>query len=83
MPVSNLDSDTLLTRTQVAAALSEAGFPIRPKTLATMACRGGGPAYQLFGQRVLYRWSVAKTWAEARLSPPRRNTSERDVQALA
>ena len=36
------DVDTLLTRDQVAEALTDAGFPVRPKTLATKATRGGG-----------------------------------------
>lgn len=35
------DPDTLLTRDQTAAALTTAGFPVRAKTLATKATRGG------------------------------------------
>jgi hypothetical protein len=71
--------DALLTRDQTAAALVAAGFPVKPKTLATKASRGGGPPYQLFGPRVLYRWGDALKWAQARLSTPRRSTSEGDV----
>jgi hypothetical protein len=64
------DPDALLTRDQVAAALTAAGFPISPKTLATKAVRGGGPPYQNFGnRRSLYRWGPALNWAQARLSP--------------
>lgn len=70
--------DVLLTRNATADALTEAGFPIASKTLATMACRGGGPVFRTFGGRVLYRWGDVKEWAESRLSPPRRSTSERD-----
>ena len=73
------DLDALLTRDQTAAALAAAGFPVRAKTLATKASRGGGPPYQLFGPRVLYRWADALKWAQARLSAPRRSTSEGDV----
>jgi hypothetical protein len=63
------DSDTLLTRDQVAAALTAAGFPVSPKTLATKAVRGGGPPYQIFGtKRSLYRWGSALAWAQSRLS---------------
>jgi hypothetical protein len=51
---SNLDA--LLTRERVADALTEAGFPTSPKTLATKASRGGGPPYRKFGHRPLYRW---------------------------
>ena len=39
------DPDTLLRRRPAAAALTEAGYPIAPATLATLACRGGGPRY--------------------------------------
>ena len=71
--------DALLTRDQTAAALTACGFPIKPKTLSTKATRGGGPPYQLFGPRVLYRWENALKWAQARLSAPRRSTSEGDA----
>jgi hypothetical protein len=69
------NADALLTRDAVAVALTAAGFPVKAKTLATKASRGGGPPYQLFGARPLYRWRDAVAWAESRLSAPRRNTS--------
>ena len=72
--------DAKLTREPLAAALTEAGFPIKPKTLATMATRGGGPPYQKFGNRPLYQWGSSLAWAESRLSLPRRSTSEADGQ---
>jgi hypothetical protein len=72
--------DTRQIRKATAAALTAAGFPISAKTLATMATRGGGPVYQKFGQRPLYRWGDALEWAQGRLSPPRRSTSEGDAQ---
>ena len=71
--------DALLTRDQVAVALTAAGFPIKPKTLATKASRGGGPIYRLFGTRPLYRWGDAIDWAKQRLTSPRRSTSEADA----
>lgn len=70
--------DALLNRDQTAAALTEAGFQTKPKTLATKASRGGGPPYRLFGKRPLYRWGDALAWAHSRLTEPRRNTSEQD-----
>src|SRR4030095_13958971 len=73
------DLDALLTRDQTAAALTAAGFPVKSKTLATKASRGGGPPYQLFGPRVLYRWGNALKWAQERLSAPRCSTSEGDA----
>ena len=72
-----------LHRKGTAEALTAAGFPVKAKTLATMATRGGGPPYQIFGRRPLYRWGDALAWAEARLSPPRRSTSEADAQRRA
>jgi hypothetical protein len=70
------NSDALLTRHQTAAALTEAGYPVKPDTLATKATRGGGPPYQKFGSRVLYRWGSSLQWANDRLSDPVRSTSE-------
>jgi hypothetical protein len=70
------DPDALLPRDKFAAALTEAGFPTSPKTLASKATRGGGPPFQKYGPRVLYRWRTGLAWAEGRLSEPRRSTSE-------
>ena len=66
--------DALLTRDALAAALTAKGYPVRPKTLSTLASRPGktgGPPFRHFGARVLYRWSDAILWAERRLSAPR------------
>ena len=71
--------DALLTREQTSEALKEAGYPVEPSTLATKASRGGGPEFQKFGVRVLYRWGDVLAWAQSRLSAPRRNTSEADA----
>jgi hypothetical protein len=79
MASNTQDPDALLTRDQTAAALAAAGFPVKSKTLATKASRGGGPPYKLFGPRVLYRWEDALKWAQARLSAPQLSTSEGDA----
>jgi hypothetical protein len=71
--------NTRLTRNALAAALTAAGFPIKPATLATKASRGGGPKFQRFGSRPLYRWADALRWAESRLSSPIGSTSELDA----
>jgi hypothetical protein len=71
--------DSKLTRKATAEALTEAGYPIAEPTLATMATRGGGPLYQLFGRKPLYRWGDALDWAKGRLSKPIRSTSELEV----
>jgi hypothetical protein len=80
MTFNTQDPDALLTRDQTAAALTACGFPVKAKTLSTKATRGGGPPYQLFGPRVLYRWQDALRWAQARLTEPRRSTSENDAR---
>jgi hypothetical protein len=75
--------NALLRRTQLAAALTELGYPLAPATLATMATRGGGPPFHKFGAHVLYRWGDALAWAQSRLSAPRRNTSGGDAMDQA
>jgi hypothetical protein len=70
------DPEMLLTRRDAAAALTEAGYPTAAATLAT---RGRGPVYRRYGTRVLYRWYDLITWAESRLGPPMRSTSEADA----
>jgi hypothetical protein len=69
----------LMRRKAIADALSEHGFPIKAATLATMASRGGGPPYRLFGRVPLYCLGDALEWAESKLSAPRRSTSEADA----
>lgn len=71
--------DAMLTRRVTAEALTEAGYPTAESTLATMATRGGGPLYQLYGRKPLYRWADALEWAQARLSKPIRSTSEQEA----
>lgn len=71
--------NALLTRPKTADALTEAGFPVKEGTLATKATRGGGPPFQKFGSRALYRWADALLWAQRRLSAPRCSSSEGDV----
>ncbi len=74
------DPDALLTRDRTAEALTEAGYPVATKTLATKVTRGGGPPYCLFSRRALYRWGDTLEWARNRTTPPRRSTSEADAQ---
>ena len=71
----SLDSGALLTRVSTACELTHAGFPISHRTLASMASRGGGPTYQKFGSRPLYRWGDALAWAHGRLTSPRQSSS--------
>lgn len=79
MEVVPVDPETRLTRRNGAAALTEAGFPTAPATLATLASRGGGPIYRRYGSRVVYRWGDLLEWAQSRLGAPMRSTSEADA----
>jgi hypothetical protein len=76
MPHVPENLDALLTREQVADALTRAGFPTKARTLSTKATRGGGPPYRLYGARALYHWGAALDWARSRLTPVIRSTSE-------
>ena len=77
------DPDVLLNRRDLAAALMNEGFKVAPATLATLAVRGGGPAYQKFGRVPLYRWSTALSWARGRLTQPVHSSSELGNHAAA
>lgn len=72
----DVELDPFWTRRQAAAELTAAGFPVAEATLATLATRGGGPPFQKFGRRVLYRRGATLDWAYSRVTSVRRNTSE-------
>ena len=71
-----------LTREAAARALTEAGYPTRGSTLATKVSRGGGPLYQLYSGRAIYRWSDLLAWAESRVTEPQCNSSEGDARRV-
>jgi hypothetical protein len=74
-------TDHLLTRRQLAAALTERGLPIAPATLAAMAVRGVGPPCRIWGRRPLYSLESALVWARGRLNTPRRQPAAGDTAA--
>jgi hypothetical protein len=47
-----------------------------PRTLAKLRVLGGGPPYRKIGRLVVYDPSDLAEWASAKMSAPRRNTSE-------
>ena len=49
---------------------------IREKTLAKLACIGGGPVYRLFGRIPLYTSFDLDAYADSKLGKPVRSTSE-------
>ena len=58
-----------LTRKEASAYLRERRLKVSDATLATMASRGGGPAFVKFGQRALYTAQWLDEWVESRLQP--------------
>ncbi len=73
-------SKPLRTRRGITEFLNVRGFPVAEASLATWACRGGGPPFQKFGVKPLYDEDEALAWAEARMSK-RENAGESDQAA--
>lgn len=69
-------SKEFLSRVEAAEYLTQKGFKTSPKTLAKLACIGGGPEFQKYGSRILYTPPNLDRYAESRLSAPMRSTSE-------
>jgi hypothetical protein len=65
-----------LDRREAAEFLTAHGFRTSWRTLQKMATVGGGPLYRVFGGRAVYAADDLNAWAEAKLSPPRRSTSD-------
>jgi hypothetical protein len=61
------DPNVRLRRAAAAKALTAAGYQISAATLASMATRGGGPRYRIFGHVVDYCWADLVEWAEGRV----------------
>ena len=66
----------LLRRAEAAQYVTDNYFPCSPKTLAKLACIGGGPVFQSFGRKPLYREADLLAWAQAKTTGPRRSTSD-------
>lgn len=56
----------LLTRNQACEYLTKSGHAMKVSTLATIASRGGGPKFMLFGRKPLYRPEDLDEWVAAR-----------------
>jgi hypothetical protein len=56
--------------------LEKWGLPCAPATLARRASVGGGPEFHHFGRWPVYTPPKLDMWAEAKLSQPKRSTSE-------
>jgi hypothetical protein len=65
-----------LNRQEAASYLTERGLLVSKNTLQKLATTGGGPEYAIFGNRALYTPKSLDNWAEAKLTKPRKSTSE-------
>jgi hypothetical protein len=52
------------------------GIPRSPRTLAKLACIGGGPPFRRAGRFPLYEPPDLDDWAQSKISAPVRTTSE-------
>ena len=71
-----MDIECRLDRKEAAAFLTSHGYRTAPATLAKLACIGGGPPFESFGRRPLYREEDLIAWAQSRTTGPRRSTSD-------
>lgn len=76
-----LDPNTILNRDELAVQLTKSGHPIKSSTLATLACRGGGPDFEIYNRLAEYRWGTSLAWAQRRRRPAR--TTSSNVEAAA
>ena len=69
-------------RTAASAYLMEAwGLSYTPRTLAKLACTGGGPPMEYASRFPLYPQDGLDTWAAAKIGPRVNSTSERQQHA--
>ena len=71
-----MDVERRLDRKEAASFLTAHGYRTAPATLAKLACIGGGPAFESFGRRPLYRETELLAWPQARSTGLRRSTSD-------
>ena len=70
-----IDPEQRLDRREAAAFLTRLGYRTAVATLAKLATIGGGPKYERFGRRPVYRVADLKAWINDRTSAPTHSTS--------
>jgi hypothetical protein len=65
-----------LNRSQQAEYCQQRGLKITKSQITKLAHIGGGPEYQIWGNRAVSTPEQMDDWIAARLSAPRRSTSE-------
>jgi hypothetical protein len=65
-----------LNRKEQADYCKQRGLKMTPHHLAKLACTGGGPEYQIWGNQAVATPQQMDTFIADKLSAPRRSTSE-------
>jgi hypothetical protein len=73
------DNERRLTRAEAAAFLSERGYRVAYATLNKYAVTGGGPAFESFGRKPLYRPTDLMAWVASKTTGPRRHSSDQQA----
>ena len=73
----DIDHVRRLSRKEAADFLTNLGYKTAPATLAKLASIGGGPVFESFGRKPLYKPADLLNWAQARSSGPRQSTSDK------
>jgi hypothetical protein len=76
-------SDRRLSRREAAQFLADNGYPVAATTLAKYASIGGGPIFESFGRKPLYRSDDLLAWARGKSTGPRRSTSDTGARPAA
>jgi hypothetical protein len=71
-----VEHERRLDRKQAAQFLTDLGYRTAHATLAKLACIGGGPTFESFGRKPLYREADLLAWAQTKTTGPRRSTSD-------
>jgi len=67
----------MLRRAEAAEYIRESwGYPLAARTLAKLACIGGGPRFRRASRFPLYEKEDLDAWVRAKLTRPVRSTSE-------
>ena len=70
------DNERRLTRAEAAAVLSDRGYRVAYATLNKYAVGGGGPTFESFGRKPLYRPTDLMAWVASKTTGPRRHSSD-------
>ena len=65
-----------LNRREQVAYCRERGLKITKSFLEKLACKGGGPEYQIWGNQAVSTPEQMDAWIESRLTEPHKSTSE-------